>query len=548
MVPSSPINGLASTGTGSARRQRSCPRGVSASSEMSDMNTSAGSPARGGSGRREFRAYDPVAGRELEPPFQSATEAEVDAAAQAAARAFPSYVALPAGERAAFIRRIADELESRKDALVERGVSETGLPVGRLQGELGRTTGQLRMFADLIERPEWLDARIDAGDPQRHPPKPDVRSLRRGVGPVVVFGASNFPLAFSVAGGDTASALAAGCPVICKAHPSHPGTSRLAGEAILAAAAATGMPTGVFALLFDDGHEVGGALVRHPKIKAVGFTGSRTGGEALMRIAAERPEPIPVYAEMGSVNPVFVLPEAAAARGREIAEGLHASFTLGVGQFCTNPGVTLVPVGAAGDALRDELVTLTSATAPGSMLNPGICKAYGQGLERLRATGATRLAEGGAGPTNGDADSPATTGVASVWETELATVRQQPELLVEVFGPSTLLIRYDDPAELPAFADAMEGQLTATMIGEPTELAVQQQLVASLADRAGRLIVNQFPTGVEVTPAMVHGGPFPATSDGRSTSVGTHAIDRFTRLVAYQNFPQALLPTELRDA
>lgn len=490
---------------------------------------------------RTFRAYDPAAGRAIEPAFQAATAAEIDAAVAAAANAFPRFAARPGSQRAAFIRSIATELESASTSLIERANRETALPLGRLEGELGRTTGQLRMFADLIDQPEWLDVRVDRGDPTRQPPKADIRSLRRGLGPVVVFGASNFPLAFSVAGGDTASALAAGCPVVCKAHPGHPGTSQMAAEAVLAAAAATGMPAGVFALLFDDGHEVGQALVRDARIKAVGFTGSRTGGEALMRLAAERPEPIPVYAEMGSVNPVFVLPEAAAIRSDAIATGLHASFTLGVGQFCTNPGVVLLPRGPAGDALRDALVRMTAATPGGSMLNQRVCESYSQGLDRLLAAGATRLGSGtpGAG---------ATEGVAAVWEADAAAVTARPELLAEVFGPSTLLVRYEDDADLVAFADAMEGQLTATLHGEAAELARQGALVASLADKVGRLIVNQFPTGVEVTPAMVHGGPFPATSDGRSTSVGTHAIDRFTRLVAYQNFPQELLPLALRDA
>ena len=495
----------------------------------------------GSSAARTFKAFDPAAGREIEPPFAIASAGEVDRAVAAAAAAFPTFVALPAGRRAEFLSAIAAELEKAKDALVARAQLETALPAARLGGEVARTANQLRMFAELLGSPTWRDARIDRGDAERQPPKPDVRSLRRGIGPVVVFGASNFPLAFSVAGGDTASALAAGCPVVCKAHPGHPGTSQLAADAVLAAANATGMPDGVFALLSDDGHEVGQTLVQDPRIKAVGFTGSRTGGEALMRLAAARAEPIPVYAEMGSVNPVFVLPEAAASRSEAIASGLHASFTLGVGQFCTNPGVALVPTGAPGDALRDEVVRLTKESEGGSMLNERVCRAYGEGIDKLLAAGATRLASGRPG------DRP-TEGVAAVWEVEAAAVAARPELLTEVFGPSTLLVRYDDATELLDFAAAMEGQLTATLQGEPAELAGHQRLVEVLADRAGRLIVNQYPTGVEVTPAMVHGGPFPATSDGRSTSVGTHAIDRFTRLVAYQNFPQELLPSELRDA
>ncbi|MDR9392627.1 MAG: aldehyde dehydrogenase (NADP(+)), partial [Trueperaceae bacterium] len=383
--------------------------------------------------------------------------------------------------------------------------------------------------------------RIDPADPDRTPaPKPDLRSMRRAIGPVAVFGASNFPFAFSVAGGDTASALAAGCPVVVKAHPGHPGTSELVGAAIADAAHRTGLPDGVFSLLFDDGHDAGAQLVRAPEIRAVGFTGSRGGGEALMRIATERPVPIPVYAEMGSVNPVFVLPGAAHARGEAIAEGLHVSFTLGVGQFCTNPGVVLVPRGADGDAIATELARRTEATPGGTMLNARVCEMYGRGIDALREAGGTPLAQGYA------ADGP-TAASAAAWEVDLAAVRADPTLLHEVFGPSTVLVWYRDVVDLVAFARAMEGQLTATVHAEDDELDVVRPLFAVLADRAGRVLFGGFPTGVEVSPAMVHGGPFPATSDGRGTSVGTYAIERFTRFVAYQNAPQALLPEALRD-
>lgn len=486
---------------------------------------------------RAFRAINPATGAELEGDFLVATATDVERAASDADAAFRSYGRLAASARAAFLRGIAAELEVRRDELVARADAETALGTARLSGELGRTTGQLAMFAAMLEGGSWLDARIDRADPERQPaPKPDLRSMRRPLGPVVVFGASNFPLAFSVAGGDTASALAAGCPVICKAHPSHPGTSRLAGEAILAAAAAHGVPSGVFALLFDDGHEVGQALVSHPLVKAVGFTGSRRGGDALMRLAAARSEPIPVYAEMGSINPQFILPATAATRGDAVADGLFASFTLGVGQFCTNPGVVLLPAGAAGDALRDRLAAATSAASPGVMLNEGICRNYGAGLTRLQEHGARLVARGGEG------DGPAQAGV-SLWEADLGAA---PELLEEVFGPATLLLRYRDVTELESFARNMEGQLTVSLHGEQEELVASRALVEELEWRAGRLIVNQFPTGVEVSPAMVHGGPYPASSDG-STSVGTRAVERFTRFVAWQNFPQALLPEELRD-
>lgn len=501
-------------------------------------------PENGGEGR-PFRATNPRTGSFVGDEFRVTTEAQLDAAVAAARAAFPRYTALPPTERARFLRRIGEELEADRPKIVDVAASETGLPDGRIGSELTRTTNQLTMFAELIESPEWLDARVDLGDATREPsPKPDVRSMRRGLGPVAVFGASNFPLAFSVAGGDTASALAAGCPVIAKAHPSHPGTSAVVAAAILRAAEATGMPAGVFALVFDDGIEVGEALVRHPGIKAVGFTGSRAGGEALTRLAAGRPEPIPVYAEMGSVNPVFVLPGAAAARAKELAEGLHSSFTLGVGQFCTNPGVVFVPQDAAAGELVERLVRLTKGTPPGPMLNAKVCQGYVRGLERLERAGAKRLASGatGEGPTDG---------MATLWEVALADVESDPELVAEVFGPATVLVRYEDADELPAVAESMEGQLTATVHAEPLELeqgSVAEALLHALVDKAGRLIVNQYPTGVEVGPAMVHGGPYPATSDGRSTSVGTRAIERFTRYVAYQNFPPQLLPEHLRDA
>ncbi len=486
---------------------------------------------------RTFRGLNPATGEQLPGEFKVATGADVDAAAKAAAAAFPAYSVLGAARRAEFLREIANQLEARRDELVERADQESALGSFRLSGEVGRTAGQLRLFASMLDDGTWLDARIDPADAGRQPaPKPDVRSLRRPIGPVVVFGASNFPLAFSVAGGDTASALAAGCPVICKAHPSHPGTSMLAGEAISAAAAKTGLPEGVFQLLFDDGHEVGQALVSHPLVRAVGFTGSRAGGDALMKLAAARAEPIPVYAEMGSVNPVFVLPEAAGNRGGEIATGLFGSFTLGAGQFCTNPGVVLLPTGPAGDAMRDQVAASTESAPAQVMLGAGIRDNYEAGLKRLEGAGARLVARGEDGEG-------AAQGTVTVWEADASGAA---ELLDEVFGPTTLLLRYDGATDLAGFAGGLEGQLTATIHADRDELLKSGELIAALEQRVGRLIINQFPTGVEVSPAMVHGGPYPASSDG-STSVGTRAVERFTRFVAYQNFPQELLPEELRD-
>lgn len=492
-------------------------------------------------GARTFRGVDPATGLPVGPTFAAATPGDVERVTRLAAEAFERFAGASGATRARFLDRIAAALEERRDRLVACAIRETALPEARLAGEVARTTDQLRMFAGLVRDDAWRDVRIDRGDPDRTPaPKPDLRSMRRAIGPVAVFGASNFPFAFSVAGGDTASALAAGCPVVVKAHPGHPGTSHLVGNAIVDAARSMDLPDGVFSLLFDDGHEVGIQLVQSPEIRAVGFTGSRTGGEALTRIAAERPEPIPVYAEMGSVNPVFVLPSAARERGEAISDGLHASFTLGVGQFCTNPGVVLVPLGDAGDALVDSLAQRTEATPEGTMLNARVCELYGQGLDALREAGGRPVARGAAaqGPT---------TASAAVWEVGLHDARAKPALLREVFGPSTLIVRYDDIASLKAFAQDMEGQLTATIHAEPHEFGDARLLVSVLAERVGRVLFDGFPTGVEVSQAMVHGGPYPATSDGRSTSVGTYAIERFTRLVAFQNAPSELLPEMLRD-
>jgi alpha-ketoglutaric semialdehyde dehydrogenase len=498
--------------------------------------------ARGGRQERTFHASDPATGARLGPPFHTAEPEEVELACRLAHEAAEPFGATLPAERAAFLRALAQGLEAARDAVVARAQSETGLPAARLQGEVGRTCGQLRLFADVVEEGSWVDARIDTADPSRQPlPKPDVRSMRRPLGPVVVFGASNFPLAFSVAGGDTASALAAGNPVIVKAHPLHPGTSELVAQVVVAAVQLQGLPEGTFSLLFDDGFGVARALVQHPLVQAVAFTGSRAGGEALVRLAAARPEPIPVYAEMGSVNPVLVLPGALRARAREVAQGLHASFTLGVGQFCTNPGLVLIEAGAEGDAFVEQLAELTRGTPAGAMLSGKTCSAYGTGLERLRTLGATPLARGRQGEQ-------AASGQAALWQIDAGSALAQPELLQEVFGPSTLVVRYANDAQLEHLVRSLEGSLTATVHAQPEELLAQAPLVSLLSRKAGRLVFNQFPTGVEVNQAMVHGGPFPATSDGRSTSVGSRAIERFSRLIAYQNFPDDALPAELRDA
>jgi len=474
-----------------------------------------------------FHAVRPDSGESIEPAYHSVGPAEVDAAVQAAYAAFQEFGSSPGKARGAFLRAIADRLDAIVDDFVARTPLETGLPEARVRAEAARTTGQLRLFAGMVEEGSWVDARIDSGDPARTPaPKPDVRSMLRPTGPVAVFGAANFPLAYSVAGGDTASALAAGCPVIVKAHPAHPGTSELAGLAVSEAVRECGLHEGVFSLLFDSGYEVGRALVAHPLVKAVGFTGSRAGGLALAKIAAARPEPIPVFAEMSSVNPVFILPSALAARASEIATSLHASVTLSLGQMCTCPGLVIALRSPDLERLIERLAARMTATQPGVMLNSGIEHAYREGLDRLSAkAGVRRLTSQDSG----------------------AAFTHDPALAAEVFGPSTLIVECNTREDMLKIARSLEGQLTATVHGEATEWAQHADLLHVLETRAGRLILNGVPTGVEVGPAIVHGGPYPATVDGRSTSVGTRSILRFVRPVCYQGFPNLLLPDELKE-
>jgi 2,5-dioxopentanoate dehydrogenase len=480
----------------------------------------------------------------LDPDYYSAADADIDHAAQLAAEAFPVYAQLSGKAKAEFLRTIAASLESIAEEIVPRACHETGLPEGRIRGELGRTTGQLRLFASLVDEGSWLDARIDPAQPERKPlPRADIRSMLRPIGPVAVFGASNFPLAFSVAGGDTASALAAGNPVIVKAHPSHPGTSELAGQAIRAAVAACGLPEGVFSLLFDGGIEVGKKLVTHQLVKAVGFTGSATAGKALAALAASRPVPIPCYAEMGSVNPVFVLPGAMAAHGEKIAAGLLNSFTLGSGQFCTKPGLVFVP---ASDPSLPFVAALKDGVAqmkPQTMLNPGIASKFAAAIEERTKNKNARLLAQSPPP-----DSPGCASEVALFQSSTASLLSNPSLQDEVFGPTTLLVNYGGKQDLLAAALAMEGHLTATIHGTEEDLEENRELIAVLESKVGRLLFNGFPTGVEVCHAIVHGGPWPATSDGRSTSVGTQAIYRFARPVCYQDFPEAALPDELKNA
>lgn len=501
-----------------------------------------GEPVQGSDGT--FTGIDPATGSRLEPAYTSASLDDLERAASLAEEAFAVYSRTPGRERARFLRHVAEGLEAITAEVVERAGKETGLPEARLKGELARTVNQLRLFAGVVEEGSWVNARIDPALPERKPlPRADIRSVLRPLGPVAVFGASNFPLAFSVAGGDTASALAAGNPVIVKAHPAHPGTSELVGQVVSSSVRACGLPAGVFALLFDAGTQLGSALVAHPAVKAVAFTGSFAGGRALMQVAAARTEPIPCFMEMGSTNPLFVLPEALKARGPQIANGLFGSFTLGVGQFCTKPGLVYLPDGEDADALVAGLKALVEKTGPSVMLTDAICRNHATGMILRQSNERVRLvAQGEAHTGSGGAHA-----APALFETTGADMLQEPELAGEIFGPSTLIVRYRNSEELIALAEALEGQLTATLQGTDADITGHAMLIAILERKAGRLIVNGYPTGVEVCHAMVHGGPYPATSDSRTTSVGTLAIYRFARPVCYQDFPQAALPDELRD-
>jgi alpha-ketoglutaric semialdehyde dehydrogenase len=488
-----------------------------------------------------LRALNPATGEELEPGFGVANAADVEQACFLAEQAFDPFRALPLEKRALFLEAVADNIIEIGFALIERAMQETGLPQARLEGERGRTVNQLRLFAKVVRDGDFLCAAIDSALPDRAPPRPDLRLRKVGLGPVAVFGASNFPLAFSVAGGDTASAFAAGCPVVVKAHGAHLGTSELVGRAVQRAVAACGLPEGVFSMIVGDGRTVGQQLVANGAIKAVGFTGSRAGGMALVRTAAQRHEPIPVYAEMSSINPMFLLPSMLQAEPVKLAQGFVDSLTLGAGQFCTNPGLV---VAVRGDAL-DQFLGAAAAALEGkgaaTMLTPGIHGAFESGVAKLAASdGVQRVAQGQGGGTQCAAR-------AALYACAAATYMTTPALQDEIFGPASLVVICADEAEMLRFAARLEGQLTATVHASSGDHALAAALLPVLERKAGRLLFNGFPTGVEVCHAMVHGGPFPSTSDSRSTSVGASAIDRFLRPVCYQNVPASLLPEALRD-
>ncbi|MBT1689172.1 aldehyde dehydrogenase (NADP(+)) [Dawidia soli] len=493
-------------------------------------------------GAEFFQSYNPATGTPLPFHFATATAGEVSLACAKAAEAFQHYRRLSGTERASFLEAIADELKTLGDHLIGICMQETALPKPRIEGERDRTVNQLRMFADLLREGSWVDARIDTANPARIPlPKPDLRYMLMALGPVAVFGASNFPLAFSVAGGDTASALAAGCPVVVKAHEAHPATSELVGRAIQRAARTTQMPEGVFSLLQGDGRIVGIPLVTDHHITAVGFTGSFAAGKALFDAAVRRDKPIPVYAEMGSTNPVFVLPEAMQAHMQTIAQGFAASVTLGTGQFCTNPGLLIHAESISTPAFEQHLRAAFETTSGGPMLTKNMLLAYSTGIDRHAAQPPVDVLARGKQNEATRCASPV------LFKTTGAAFTAHPALADAVFGPASMVVTTTSKNEMLTIARNLTGHLTATVHGTDHDLAAYRDLLEILEQRVGRLVINGFPTGVEVCHAMMHGGPYPATTDGRSTSVGTAAILRFTRAVCYQQMPQALLPAALQN-
>jgi NADP-dependent aldehyde dehydrogenase len=488
-------------------------------------------------------AKNPATGEELAPRFAEATTDEVDLCLRLADRAFEELQHVDSATIAGLLDEIAVGLERAGELLLARIHAETALPMPRLASECTRTISQIRMFAQLVREGGWVQARIDHGDPNRKPlPKPDVRTMLTGIGPVVVFGASNFPLAISVAGTDTIAAFAAKCPVVVKAHPAHPGTCELIAEIITRAIQTVGLPSGMFAMLQGASHEVGTALVEHPLTAAVAFTGSLRGGRALYDIAAQRPDPIPVYAEMGSTNPVFVLPDAARERADKIAAGYIQSVTLGVGQFCTNPGLLFIEQGQPFEKLRDSIQEVVAQTPPATMLHAGIHSAYQSGLERLgNIAGVDVLAQSSDMNDNGCQAS------CTILTASVEKIQEHPELIEEVFGPTSVVFQCQRIEQMHEFARLMQGHLTATIQGTEKDLAENLELVRILERKVGRIVFNGFPTGIEVCTAIHHGGPYPATTHSHFTSIGSFAIYRFTKPVCYQNFPDVALPVALRN-
>ncbi|RVU05850.1 aldehyde dehydrogenase (NADP(+)) [Novosphingobium umbonatum] len=497
--------------------------------------------ARRVAGSAIFHGIEAATGAPLPGDFSVTPPEALAQACELASEGFDAYRETTPEQRATFLETIATAIEARAEAIIARAMLESGLPQGRLTGELARTTGQLRLFAKVLSEGVWAGVIIEPALPERQPlPRPDLRSRQIAVGPVAVFGASNFPLAFSVAGGDTASALAAGCPVVVKAHPAHPGTSLLVGEAIAEAVATCGLPEGVFSMVQGPDHALGTALVANPHIKAVGFTGSRGGGMALMAVAAARPEPIPVYAEMSSINPVILAPAALADKGEALAKAFVGSLSLFAGQFCTNPGLVLALEGPELDQFLTHAAQALAQVPAQVMLTGGIAKAYQQGIATLQSQSGVEVLATGV-ESGGTVE-----GAASLLAVAASALLANPALTHEVFGPSSLVVRCRDTAEMLAVLEGLEGQLTATLHIVEADYPLAASLMPVLERKVGRILANGWPTGVEVSRSMVHGGPFPATSDPRTTSVGAMAIHRFLRPVCYQALPDALLPAALQ--
>ncbi|MFC4210409.1 aldehyde dehydrogenase (NADP(+)) [Pedobacter lithocola] len=492
----------------------------------------------------KLNAVNPSSGQVIDGDFDKANEQLVDEALVAATDAFAIYRSINKDVKVKFLNTIADEISAITEDLVKRASAESGLPTARIQGEVGRTTGQLRLFANLVAEGSWVNAIIDTAQPDRQPlPKPDIRRMLIPLGPVVVFGASNFPLAFSVAGGDTASALASGCPVIVKAHPAHYGTSALVAEAIMAAVEKTGMPKGVFSLLYDNGFEIGSALVKHPLTKAVTFTGSFKGGMALVKLAEQRSIPIPVFAEMGSINPVIFLPKALETQAETLAKKYAASITQGAGQFCTNPGLMLAIASPALETFKKALSEAISLIPSATMLTEGIAHNYNELAAEIIIDDTTSIL-GISNLKDKDLQNQSQALVAQIKAEDFIA---NPKYREEIFGPYSLLVIAKNLGELEAAIAVLDGQLTATLMAESEELKSYSSLINTLTDKTGRIILNGVPTGVEVCAAMQHGGPFPATNDSRFTSVGSTAVYRFVRPLAYQDWHQDLLPDELKN-
>lgn len=489
-----------------------------------------------------FHAVNPATGENLSQAFCEASATDVADACALAAQAAAAFAGLAPDARAAFIETAAEAILAIGDTLIETAIAESGLPRPRLEGERMRTVNQLRLFASEVRDGTWADVTIDPALPDRAPPRSDLRRFNTALGPVAVFGASNFPLAFSVAGGDTASAFAAGCPVIVKGHPAHPATGELVARAIRSAVQSCGLPEGVFSFLPGRSNDLGAALVADPRITAVGFTGSRSGGLALVDIAAKRAEPIPVYAEMSSINPVVLLPAALDARAEALGAAFVGSLTMGAGQFCTNPGLVIALDSPALDRFIAAAADALANAEPPVMLTPGIHAAYQAGVAALDANDcATRSG------TGKPSDAPNRCSGALFETTDVAFVAEKA-LGHEVFGASSVIVRCASLAAMAGVIASLEGQLTATIQLDADDQPAAATVLPLLAGKVGRVLANGWPTGVEVSHAMVHGGPYPATSDGRTTSVGTLAMARFLRPVCYQDIPDALLPTALQAA